>query len=174
MEHPPVNPLLYGRVLGAGMAPHATVMSPGVEIAGNSAGFTVIILETGLSTLPQASVAIHVSVTLPPQAPGITVKVEALEVPESRQPPLNPLVKLMVLGEGTAPQSTVIEPGAIMVGSVAGLTIIVLETGASALPQASVAVHVSVTLPPQTPGVFVNVDRLEIPEIRQSPLSPLL
>jgi len=50
-----------------------------------------------------------------------------------------------------------------MVGNVAGLTVIVLLTGASALPHASVAVHVSVTVPPHGPGVAVNVERFDDP-----------
>ena len=33
-----------------------------------------------------------------------------------------------------------------------GLTVIVLDTDANALPHASVAVHVSVTVPPQAPA----------------------
>jgi hypothetical protein len=41
-------------------------------ITGKAAGLTVIILETEDSTLPQASDAVHVSVTVPPQAPAGT------------------------------------------------------------------------------------------------------
>ena len=37
--------------------------------------------------------------------------------------------------------------GAVIVGNAAGLTVIVLDTDASVLPHASVAVHVSVTVP---------------------------
>ena len=65
-------------------------------------------------------------------------------------------------------------PGAVIVGNAAGLTVMVLVTGASALPQASVAVHVSVIVPPQGPGVALNVDVLEAPVIRQEPLNPLV
>ena len=61
-----------------------------------------------------------------------------------------------------------------MVGKAAGLTIMVLETGAIVLPQASVAVHVSVTVPPQGPGVVVNVERFEDPVIRHPPVDPLV
>jgi len=50
-----------------------------------------------------------------------------------------------------------------MVGSAAGLTVIVLETGSRTLPQESVAVHVSVTVPPQAPGKVVSVDKFDIP-----------
>ena len=63
---------------------------------------------------------------------------------------------------------------AVMVGNAAGLTVMVLDTGASALPQASVAVQVSVTVPPQAPGVVVNVDELDVPLIRHPPLAPLV
>ena len=50
---------------------------------------------------------------------------------------------------------------------------IVLDTVDKALPQASVAVQVSVTVPPQTPGVSVNVELSEVPEIKQLPVRPL-
>ena len=49
-----------------------------------------------------------------------------------------------------------------MVGNAAGETVMTLETGASCLPHASTAVHVSVTCPPQAPGVVVNVEGLDI------------
>ena len=63
--------------------------------------------------------------------------------------------------------------GAVIVGSAAGLTVIVLDTDAIALPQGSVAVQVSVTVPPHPEGVALNVDVLEVPLIRQDPLNPL-
>ena len=49
-------------------------------------------LETDASGLPQGSVAVHVSVTVPPHAPGLALNVDAFEVPLIKQPPLNPLV----------------------------------------------------------------------------------
>ena len=55
----------------------------------------------------------------------------------------------------------------------AGLTVIVLVTGASVLPHASVAVHVSVIVPPQAPGAAENVD-VTVPLIRQVPLALLV
>ena len=79
-------------MLGAGNAPHATVVAPGAVIVGNAAGSTVITLDTGASGLPHASVAVHVSVTVPPHAPGVAVNVDGFELPLNRQPPLNPLV----------------------------------------------------------------------------------
>ena len=42
-----------------------------------------------------------------------------------------------------------------------------------ALPHASVAVHVSVIVPPQAGGVAENVEGLEVPVIWQLPVSPL-
>ena len=56
----------------------------------------------------------------------------------------------------------------------AGVTVMVLVTGASALPQASVAVHVSVIVPPQGPGVAENVEVFEVPFIRHDPLNPFV
>ena len=81
---------------------------------------------------------------------------------------------MIVLAAGTAPQATVMLARAVMDGRAAGLTVIVLETGASALPQASVAVHVSVMVPPQAPAgsCAEKVERLEVPEIKQPPANP--
>jgi len=79
-------------VLGAGTDPHATVISEGAIIVGSAAGETVIVLVTGASALPQASVAVQVSVIVPPQAGGVAEKVEGFEVPLIKQPPANPLV----------------------------------------------------------------------------------
>ena len=67
-----------------------------------------------------------------------------------------------------------ISAGAVMVGSAAGLTVIVLDTDAITLPQGSVAVHVSVTVPPHEGGVAEKVETLDVPLTRHAPLSPLL
>ena len=50
----------------------------------------------------------------------------------------------------------------------------VLVTGVSALPQASVAVHVSVIVPPHGGGAAENVDVLDVPVIRHDPVSPFV
>ena len=115
----------------------------------------MIALDTEARALPQASVAVHVSVTTPPHRPGVAVNVDALDTPLILQLPGRLLLKARVVGAGTPPQATVILPGAVIVGKAAGDTVIVLDTDAKALPQASVAVHVSVTTPPQAPGVAV-------------------
>ena len=78
-------------VLGAGNDPHATVMVPGAVIVGKAAGLTVITLDTDARGLPQISVAVHVSVTGPPQG-GIALNVDGFELPLSKQPPLSPFV----------------------------------------------------------------------------------
>jgi hypothetical protein len=174
IKQPPVNPLLNERVLGAGKIPKATVIAAGAVIVGNAAGLTVIVLETVANALPQESVAVQVSVTGPPQAPGIAEKVEGLEVPEIKQPPVNSLLNEIVLGAGIEPQATVIGPGAVMAGNAAGLTVIILDTDAIVLPSISVAVHVSVTGPPQAPGTAVKVEGFEIPLIKQLPDNPLV
>ena len=67
-------------------------MFAGTVIVGNAAGLTVIVLDTEAIALPQGSVAVHVSVTVPPQAEGVAEKVDGLEVPVIKQPPLNPFV----------------------------------------------------------------------------------
>ena len=56
----------------------------------------------------------------------------------------------------------------------AGVTVMVRVTGASALPQGSVAVHVSVIVPPQEPGAAEKVDVFEVPLIKQDPLRPFV
>jgi hypothetical protein len=134
IKHPPLNPLLNGIVLGVGTPPQATVIAGNAVIVGNAAGLTVIILDTDASDLPHASVAVHVSVTGPPQAPGVVVNVEGFDVPLIRHPPVNPLLNDIVLGAGTPPQATVIAGNAVIVGRSAGLTVIILDTDASSLP----------------------------------------
>ena len=76
---------------------------------------------------------------------------------------------------GIASQATVTSTGGVVnTAGGAGVTVIVLVTGASTLPQASVAVHVSVMVPPQGPGAAENVDVADAPVIRHDPLSPLV
>ena len=64
--------------------------------------------------------------------------------------------------------------GAVMVGNGAGSTVMVLETEAITLPQRSVAVQVSVTVPPHPEGVELNVDALDVPLIRHGAVNPLV
>jgi hypothetical protein len=173
IKHPPLNPLENGIVLGAGNEPQATVVVAGAVIVGKSAGLTVIVLDTRAKALPQESVAVQVSVTFPPQALGVAENVEGFEVPLTKHPPINPLENGIVLGAGNEPQATVVAAGAVIVGKVAGLMVIVLDTEAKALPQESVAVQVSVTVPPQALGVAENVEGFEVPLIKHPPLNPL-
>jgi hypothetical protein len=51
-----------------------------------------MVLVTGASTLPQASVAVQVSVIVPPQAGGVAEKVDISDVPVMRHPPRRPFV----------------------------------------------------------------------------------
>ena len=64
--------------------------------------------------------------------------------------------------------------GAVIVGKVAGLTVMTRVTGTKVLPHTSVAVQVSVTVPPQAPGIAVNVDVFELPFNKQPSVKPLL
>jgi hypothetical protein len=66
----------------------------------------------------------------------------------------------------------ILEGGVVNVGAGAGVTVIVLDA-VIVLPHASVAVHVSVTVPPQGPGAAVCVDVAD-PLIKQVPLAPLV
>jgi hypothetical protein len=123
-----------------------------------------------VSTLPQASVAVHDSVTSPPQAAGIGLKVD-VAVPLIPQLPVKPLLydnELVV----ALPHGTVISLADANVAAGAGLTWIVLDA-VSTLPQASVAVHDSVTSPPQALGIGPKVEIAE-PLIPQLPVKPLL
>ena len=132
----------------------------------------MIVLETGATVLPQASVPAHVSIMVPPHVPGVAVLVE-VAVPVRRQPVPPLFVKLSELAAGAPPQATVtLAGGATNVGNAAGETVIVLETGAIVLPQISVAAHVSTIVPPHAGGVAVLVE-LTVPLIRQPPLPPL-
>ena len=175
IRHPPPNPFVKESVDEVGKLLRQEMVIPaGAVIVGNAAGLTVIVLDTEARFLPHTSVAVQVSVTVPPQADGVVVNVEALDVPLIKHPPLNPFVNDMVLDAGTPPQATVMAAGAVIVGNAAGDTVIVLDTDASALPHTSVAVQVSVTVPPQAPGVAVKVEALDVPLIRQSPVNPLV
>ena len=57
-----------------------------------------------------------------------------------------------MLAAGTPPHATVIGASAVIVGNAAALTVIILDTDASGLLHASVAVHVSITSPPHAPA----------------------
>ena len=174
IKQPPPKLLLNAMVLGAGMPPHATVIAPGAVIVGKAAGLTVITLDTEGSVLSQLSVAVHVSVTVPPQAPGVVLKVLGFDVPLIKQPAPKLLLNAMVLGAGMPPHANVIGFGAVIVGRAAGLTVITLDTEAIVLPQLSEAVHVSVTVPPHAPGIELKVDGFEVPLIKQLPLNPFV
>jgi hypothetical protein len=50
----------------------------------------------------------------------------------------------------------------------------VLVTGARSLPHASLAVHVSVIVPPQGPGAAEKVEVADVPVIRHDPVAPLV
>ena len=143
------------------------MMLAGAVIVGNAAGLTVIVLLTDARGLPQASVAVHVSVTGPPQAPGVAEKVDVFEVPVIRHDPLSPLVKLRVDEDGNAPHATMMLAGAVIVGNAAGLTVIALFP-LIVLLHASVNVHVSVSVPPH-PVTDPVLTAVTVPEIRQVP-----
>ena len=71
------------------MAPHATVIfAGGLVNVGAGAGVTVIVLDA-VMVLPHASVAVHISVTVPPHGPGAAVCVDVV-VPLIKQVPEPP------------------------------------------------------------------------------------
>jgi hypothetical protein len=83
-----------------------------------------MILETEARTLWHSSLAVHVSVTSPPQGPAGTcaLKVEVFDVPLILQGAAAPLLKVIVVGTSGVPQATVVSAGAVIVGKAAGLT----------------------------------------------------
>src|SRR5438094_10244436 len=121
------------------MAPQATVMFAGGDVnvvAG--AGLSVIVLGPVI-VLPQASVAVHVSVTVPPHGPGAAVCVD-VAVPLIKHVRLEERRVGNELGAGMAPQETeMIAGGDVNVGTAGGLTVIGLG-GVIGLAQASVEV----------------------------------
>jgi hypothetical protein len=66
----------------------------------------------------------------------------------------------------------VIGPGAVIVGNAAGVTVIVLNPEIT-LPQASVNVHESVSVPPH-PVIDPVLVAVTVPDIRHDPLAELL
>ena len=157
----------------AGIDPQATVTSTGAPLnTGAGAGVTVIVLVTGVSALPHASVAVHVSVIVPPHGPGAAEKLDAADVPVIKHDPVSPLVNVSVEEAGTAPQAIVIPEGAVITGRAAGVTVMVLDP-LIVLPQASVYVQLSVSVPPQPVTVPLLV-AVTVPDIKHDPLAPLL
>ena len=157
----------------AGIASQATVTSAGAPVkAGAGAGDTVIVLVTGTRALPHASVAVHVSVIVPPHGPGAAENVDVADVPVIKHDPLRPLVKVSVDDVGVAPQTMVIAAGAVITGSADGVTVMVLDP-LIVLPHASVYVHESVSVPPHPVTVPLRV-AVTVPEIRHDPLAPFV
>ena len=129
----------------------------------------MIVLVTGASALPHASVAVHVSVIVPPHAPGAAEKVDVADVPVSRQEPVSPLVNVSVDDAGVAPHAIVIAPGAVITGTAAGVTVMLREP-LIVLPHASVYVQLSVSVPPHPVTVPLLV-AVTVPDIRHVPLA---
>jgi hypothetical protein len=86
MRQPPVRLFEYVRELVVGTAPHATVIFGVAVNVGVAAGDTVIVLDTGAIVRPHTSVAAHVSTIVPPQTPGVAVRVD-VAAPVIRQVP---------------------------------------------------------------------------------------
>ena len=147
-------------------------MGGAVANTATGAGLTVIVLVTGASVLPHASVAVQVSVIVPPQAPGAAEKVDVADVPVIKHDPLNPLVNGRVDDTGVAPQAMVMAAGAVITGSAAGVTVIALDPLIT-LPHASVNVHESVSVPPHPVTVPVRV-AVTVPDMRHVPLPELV
>ena len=81
-----------------------------------------MILETDTKGLLHSSLAVHVSVTSPPQGPGVPENVEGLDIPLILQGAANPLLKGIVPGTSDVPQGTVMSASGVIVGKAAGLT----------------------------------------------------
>jgi hypothetical protein len=111
-------------------------------------------------------------VIVPPHGPGAAENVDVADVPVIKHDPLSPLVNVSVDDAGVAPQAIVMGPGAVITGSAAGVTVIVLDP-LIVLPHASVYVHESVSVPPHPVTVPLLV-AVTVPEIRHVPLEELL
>ena len=121
MRHAPLPPLV--NVSEDVVAPpQATVIVPAAANSACAAGCTTIVL-VRVMVCPQC-VVVHVSVTLPPHAPGSVPRLEVTD-PLTRHAPLPPLVKVK-LCVVAPPQATVIVPAAANSGAAAGLITIVL------------------------------------------------
>jgi hypothetical protein len=131
-----------------------------------------MVLVTGVSVLPHASVAVHVSVIVPPHGPGAAENVDVADVPVIRHDPVSPLVYVRVEEVGVAPHAIVIGAGAVIVGNAAGVTVMALDPEIT-LPQASVNVHESVSVPPH-PVIDPVLAAVTVPDIRHDPLAELL
>ena len=81
-----------------------------------------MILETDTKGLLHSSLAVHVSVTSPPQGPGVPKNVEGSDVPLILHGAAAPLLKVIVVGTSGVPQATIASAGAVIVGKAAGLT----------------------------------------------------
>ena len=140
------------------------MLAAGAVMVGSAAGVTVITLDPEMVLL-HASVNVHESVSVPPHPVTVPLLV-AVTLPEIKHDPLAELLYASALGAGIDPQATVISVGGVVnTAGGAGVTVITLVTGASALPHASVAVHVSVMVPPHGPGAAEKVEALEVPVI---------
>lgn len=150
------------------MLSHSTVIFPGGVVKTTAgAGVIVIVLETGIRILPHGSVAVHVSVIVPPQTPGNELKVDNSDIPLTRHDPLCEFVYVIVPGLGTNPQPTVMSAGAVNIGSGAGVIVIVLFPLIVRL-HSSVNVQLSVNIPPQPVTVPV-LTAVTVPDIMQVP-----
>ena len=148
-------------------------MPAGAVIVGKVAGVTVIV-RLPLIVLLHASVNVQLSVNVPPHTLIVPVLI-AVTVPDIRHVPDPEFVYATVGTAGTRSQATVIFTGGdVNTAAGAGVTVIVLDTEASGLPHISVAVHVSVIVPPHAPGDALRVDGLDVPLIKHDPVNPLL
>jgi len=124
--------------------------------------------------LLHASVNVHVSVSVPPQPFTIPV-LTAITLPDIRHDPDAEFVYATVGTTGIASQATEIFTGGVVnTTGGAGVTVIVLDTENNGLPQISVAVHVSVIVPPHGPGTELKVEVFDVPLMRHPPLAPFV
>src|SRR5258706_3281147 len=89
------------------------VVFPISVITGNAAGLTVIVLDTDVIVLPHASVAVHVSVTVPPHALKVTGLNAGYYPPSITHFGFNTMVYVIVLVAAIAPHATVVFAGAV-------------------------------------------------------------
>src|SRR5829696_3937698 len=146
-----------------GVAVHSSVaLAPAAPITGAALSTTVIVCDTVADVLPQASTAFHVLVIVLVQPLTAVTSPRLFTVTA-----LHASVAVGAVNAGVAVQLIVaLAPAALMTGAVLSVTVIVCDTVALVLPQASTAFHdlvivLTQELPPVTSPKLFTVTALQ-------------
>ena len=130
----------------SGVVPHEIVDAAGTVKTGAMVSTTEMVVDCGAEALPQASVAIQVRVTSYELQPAVVDGV-VTSLPTCVIVTAEPQASTAdgVPKTGVVPQEIVEAAGTDRTGAIVSTTEMVVDCGAEALPQASVAIHVRVT-----------------------------